>query len=50
MQNIMISVHPKWCEKIAPRLKTVEVRKNEPQCKLPFNTTMCFIFCACVNS
>ena len=41
MQKIMISVHPEWCEKIAPRLKTVEVRKNEPQCKLPFK---CYIY------
>ena len=41
MQKIMISVHPEWCEKIAPRLKTVEVRKNEPQCKLPFQ---CYVY------
>lgn len=41
MQEIMISIRPEWCEKIAPRLKTVEVRKNEPQCKLPFK---CYIY------
>lgn len=41
MQEIMISIHPEWCEKIAPRLKTVEMRKNEPQCKLPFK---CYIY------
>lgn len=38
MREIMISIHPEWCEKIAPRLKTVEMRKNEPQCKLPLGS------------
>lgn len=28
MQEIMISIHPEWCEKIAPRLKPLKFAKT----------------------
>ena len=33
---VLISVQPKWCDKIAGGEKTVEVRKNRPKLKTPF--------------
>ena len=36
MQSIMISIHPKWVEKIISGEKTIEVRKFIPKCELPF--------------
>ncbi len=34
MKTILISIHPKWCEKIFSGEKTIEVRKTAP--KPPF--------------
>lgn len=42
MKAVMISIQPKWCEKIASGEKTIEVRKTKPKCKTPFK---CFIYC-----
>lgn len=39
---VMLSVHPKWCEKIASGEKTIEVRKNRPKTETPFK---CYIYC-----
>ena len=39
---VLISIRPKWCEKIASGGKTVEVRKNRPKLKTPFK---CYIYC-----
>lgn len=39
---VLISIRPKWCEKIASRKKTIEVRKNRPRLKTPFK---CYIYC-----
>ena len=39
---VMISIRPKWCEKIASGEKTVEVRKTRPNLKTPFK---CYIYC-----
>ena len=33
---VMISIRPKWCEKIAGGEKTIEVRKNRPKLETPF--------------
>ena len=33
---VLMSIHPKWCELIVCRLKTVEVRKNRPNIDGPF--------------
>lgn len=39
---VLISIQPKWCEKIANGEKTVEVRKARPK----LNTTFkCYIYC-----
>lgn len=38
---VLISIRPKWCEKIASRKKTIEVRKNRPRLKTPFR---CYIY------
>jgi predicted transcriptional regulator len=38
----MLSIQPKWCEKIASGKKTVEVRKNRPNIGKPFK---CYIYC-----
>ena len=31
MQSVLISINPKWCEKIASREKRIEVRKTRPK-------------------
>ena len=39
---VLISIRPKWCEKIASGEKTIEVRKTKPKLKTPFR---CYIYC-----
>lgn len=40
---VLISIRPKWCEKIANGEKTIEVRKTRPKkLKNPFR---CYIYC-----
>ena len=38
---VLISIRPKWCEKIARGEKTVEVRKTRPKLETPFK---CYIY------
>lgn len=38
---VMLSVRPKWCEKIARGEKTIEVRKTRPKLDTPFR---CYIY------
>ena len=35
-KKVLISIHPKWCEKIFSGEKTIEVRKSAPKLKPPF--------------
>jgi predicted transcriptional regulator len=42
MQNVLISIRPKWCELIANGQKTIEVRKTRPKLETPFK---CYIYC-----
>ncbi|MBR5409276.1 MAG: hypothetical protein IK104_01270 [Clostridia bacterium] len=42
MKAVMISIRPEWCEKLANRTKTLEVRKTKPKLKPPFK---CYIYC-----
>lgn len=42
MREVLISIQPRWVEKIACGEKTVEVRKTRPNCELPFK---CYIYC-----
>lgn len=42
MKAVMISIRPKWCEKIANGEKTIEVRKTRPKLETPFK---CYIYC-----
>ena len=42
MKSVLISIHPKWVEKIANGQKTIEVRKTAPKCEVPFK---CYIYC-----
>lgn len=42
MKAVMISIQPKWVEKIASGEKTIEVRKTAPKCEEPFK---CYIYC-----
>ena len=42
MKSVLISIQPKWVEKIASRKKTVEVRKTKPKLEPPFK---CYIYC-----
>lgn len=42
MREVLISIQPKWCKLICSGEKTVEVRKNRPNCELPFK---CYIYC-----
>lgn len=41
MKAVMISIQPKWVEKIVGGEKTIEVRKTAPKLKTPFK---CFIY------
>ena len=42
MNEIMLSVRPKWYELIASGQKTIEVRKTKPRCNVPFKV---YIYC-----
>ena len=42
MKSVLISIRPKWCEKIANGEKTIEVRKTRPKQETPFK---CYIYC-----
>lgn len=42
MKSVLISIQPKWVEKIANGEKTIEVRKTAPKCGAPFK---CYIYC-----
>ena len=42
MNTVLISVRPKWCEKIISGEKTIEVRKTRPKLETPFK---CYIYC-----
>lgn len=42
MKSVMLSIRPKWCEKIASGEKTIEVRKTKPKLDTPFK---CYIYC-----
>ena len=39
---VMLSIRPKWCEKIASGEKTIEVRKTRPKLDTPLK---CYIYC-----
>lgn len=39
---VMLSIRPKWVEKIANGEKTIEVRKTKPKLQTPFK---CYIYC-----
>lgn len=40
-KSVMISIRPKWCEKIVNGEKTIEVRKTRPKLETPFK---CYIY------
>ena len=40
---VLISIRPKWVEKIANGEKTIEIRKNRPKLETPFK---CYIYCS----
>ena len=42
MKTVLISIRPKWCEKIISGEKTIEVRKTRPKLNPPFK---CYIYC-----
>lgn len=39
---VLLSIRPKWCEKICSGEKTIEVRKTRPKLEAPFK---CYIYC-----
>lgn len=39
---VLISIRPKWCEKIVSGEKSIEVRKTRPKLETPFK---CYIYC-----
>lgn len=41
MKAVLISIQPKWCEKIFNGQKTIEVRKSRPKIYMPFK---CYIY------
>ena len=42
MKAVLISIRPKWCEKIVSGEKTIEVRKTRPKLETPFKA---YIYC-----
>lgn len=42
MKSVMLSIQPKWIEKIINGEKTIEVRKTRPKIETPFK---CYIYC-----
>ena len=42
MKAVMLSIRPKWCNKISSGEKTIEVRKSRPKMETPFK---CYIYC-----
>ncbi len=42
MNAVLISIQPKWVEKICKGKKTIEVRKTKPKIETPFK---CYIYC-----
>lgn len=42
MKAVLISIRPKWVEKIASGKKTIEVRKTRPKLETPFK---CYVYC-----
>ena len=42
MKSVLISIRPKWCEKICSGEKIIEVRKTRPKMNTPFK---CYIYC-----
>lgn len=42
MKAILMSIQPKWCEKIVNGEKTIEVRKTRPKLETPFKV---YIYC-----
>lgn len=42
MKAVLISIRPKWVEKITSGEKTLEVRKTRPKLETPFK---CYIYC-----
>jgi predicted transcriptional regulator len=42
MKSVLISIQPKWVNKIASGKKTIEVRKTRPKIETPFK---CYIYC-----
>ena len=41
MKSVLISIQPKWCQKIVKGEKTIEVRKTRPKIDTPFK---CYIY------
>lgn len=39
---VLISIKPRWCDKIVKEKKTIEVRKTKPKIEPPFK---CYIYC-----
>lgn len=39
---VMLSIRPKWCEKIISGEKTIEVRKTRPKLETSFK---CYVYC-----
>lgn len=46
MKSVLISIQPKWVEKIANGEKTIEVRKTRPKIETPFK---CYIYMSQVD-
>lgn len=44
---VLLSIQPRWCEKIASGRKTIEVRKTRPKLQTPFK---CYIYCTSCKS
>lgn len=44
---VLMSIQPKWCEKIVDGKKTIEVRKTRPKLETPFK---CYIYCTSVKN
>lgn len=46
-KSVLLSIHPKWCKRIADGSKTIEVRKTKPKLDIPFKV---YIYCTKDNA
>lgn len=42
MKSVIISIQPRWCDRVNRGIKTLEIRKTRPKLNTPFK---CYVYC-----